>query len=178
MKNLHFAILGLAIALTGCSNKNVLKHDIIEKYELAFEDLNAIQFYSSHYIVLTKYDPLKSNKSTEKGSLNVNVDKEVDQVIIKRGTKGRIVEDLGDEKYAVSFEPDESKVLVYGKKQTRFGGYYLQALEWDDGRGKVQYGDRLYFTNAGADQFSLLFNINKSLEENREVRVAKGNKVK
>jgi hypothetical protein len=155
MKNLHFAILGLAIALIGCSDKNVLNHDI----------------------VLTKYDPLKSNKSTEKGSLNVNVDKAVDQVIIKRGTKGRIVEDLGNEKYAVSFEPDESKVLVYGK-QTRFGVYYLQALEWDNGRGKVQYGDQFYFTNAGADQFSLLFNINKSLEENREVRVAKGNKVK
>lgn len=177
MKNLHFAILGLAIALIGCSDKNVLKHDIIEKHELTFEDLNAIQFYSSHDIVLTKYDPLKSNKSTEKGSLNVNVDKAVDQVIIKRGTKGRIVEDLGNEKYAVSFEPDESKVLVYGK-QTQFGVYYLQALEWDNGRGKVQYGDQFYFTNAGADQFSLLFNINKSLEKNREVRVAKGNKVK
>jgi hypothetical protein len=107
----------------------------------------------------------------------VNVDKAVDQVIIKRGTKGRIVEDLGNEKYAVSFEPDERKVLVYGK-QTQFGVYYLQALEWDNGRGKVQYGDQFYFTNAGADQFSLLFNINKSLEENREVRVAKGNKVK
>lgn len=175
MKQLILASLSV-LMLTACSNKYVLKQATIDEYKLSFEDLNQIQFYNSHDIVLTNYEATKSDKSTSKGMLNVNFDKEVDQVWIKAKTRGRIVKDLGGNKYAVAFEADESKQLVFGKS-SKVDVYYLQAIEWNNGRGKVQYGDKIYFTHAGADDCSLRFKLNRSFKEQREMRVAKGNKV-
>ncbi|GAB5539020.1 MAG: hypothetical protein Salg2KO_11230 [Salibacteraceae bacterium] len=177
MKVIPLALLLVATALHSCAPKSVLKQDVINKHQLEFSDLNNIQFYNSHDIVLTRYEPVTKAKNTEKGNLNLNLGQEVDQVIIKRGTKGRIVKDLGNGKYGVSFENDQEKILVFGR-QSRFNVYHLEALEWQNGRGKVQYGDAFYFTQSGADQCSLLFKLKKSLDEKREVRVAKGNKVK
>lgn len=172
------ALLGLAlIVLASCSNRLVFNSRVINQYNLTYEDLTGIQFYNSHDIVLTNYAEVKSDKTTSKGNLNVNYGEEVDQVIIKAGTRGRVVKDLGDGKYALSFEPDVSKQLVFGKG-SKFDVYYLQALEWNNGRGKVQYGDKTYYTHAGADECSLQFKLKRKYKVNREMRVAKGNKVK
>lgn len=170
-------VLALGLTLASCSNRNVLNQANIENYKLTFEDLNNIQFYSSHDIVLTRYESTTSDKSTARGNLNVNYGKQVDQVVIKAGTKGRIVEQLDDNQYAVSFEPDPSKYLVFGMK-TKFDVYYLQALEWENKRGKVKYGDGYYYTHAGADECTLQFKLKRKFREDREMRVAKGNKVK
>ena len=170
-------LLAVVIMVSGCSNNYVLKQSTINEYQLSFEDINGIQFYNSHDIVLTNYEEVKSDKSTSKGNLNVNFDKQVDQVIIKANTKGRIIKDLGENKYAVSFEPEtqNSSSLAGAAKDDVF---HLQAIEWKNGRGKVQYGDKVYFTHAGADECSLRFNLNRRFKENRKTHVAKGNKVK
>ena len=169
--------LALSLTLSGCANNYVLKQSTIDEYKLQFEDLNGIQFHNSHDIVLTNYESIKSDKSTSKGNLNVNFDKQVDQVVIKANTKGRILKDLGGDKYAVSFEPDESKQLVFGRS-AKGDVFYLQAIEWKNGRGKIQYGDKIYYTHAGADECSLRFNLNRKFKEKRKMRVAKGNKVR
>ena len=170
-------LLAFVLMLSGCSNKYALKQSTIDEYNLSFEDINGIQFYNSHDIVLTNYEAVKSDKSTSKGNLNVNFDKQVDQVIVKANTKGRIIQDLGDNKYAVSFESDNSKQLVFGRS-SKGDVFHLQAIEWKNGRGKVQYDEKTYFTQSGADACSLRFNLNRRFKERRDTRVAKGNKVK
>jgi len=177
MKTHSILSIALITLLSSCSSKYVLSSRVIEEYKLTFEDLSTIQLYNSHDIVLTSYDEVTSNKTTSKGSLNVVYGKEVDQVIIKAGTKGKIVKDLGEGKFAVSFEPDDSKQLVFGRG-TKFDVYHLQAIEWKNGRGMVKYGEKIFYTHSGADECSLRFKLKRRYKENKEMRVAKGNKVK
>tara|TARA_B110000046_G_scaffold114691_1_gene121858 strand:- start:1719 stop:2249 length:531 start_codon:yes stop_codon:yes gene_type:complete len=176
MKKLPLLLLTITI-LASCSNKYVLNSRVINEYKLTYQDLSTIQYYNSHDIVLTSYDQVTSDKSTSKGNLNVSFGKEVDQVIIKAGTKGKIIKDLGEGKYAVSFEPDDSKQLVFARGD-KFDVYHLQALEWKSGRGKVQYGEKTFYTHSGADECILRFKLKRKYKENRKMRVAKGNKVK
>ncbi len=176
MKNLMI-LLVLGLTVSSCSNRNVLNQSNIENYKLTFEHLNNIQFYNSHDIVLTRYENSTSDKSTSRGNLNVNYGKQIDQVVIKANTKGRIIKELDGARYAVSFEADPSKYLVFGKK-SQFDVYYLQAIEWENKRGKVQYGDGIYYTHAGADECTLQFKLKRKFKEEREMRIAKGNKIK
>ncbi len=177
MKTLSILSIALLSILSACSSKHILNSRVIDEYNLTYEDLSSIQFYNSHDIVLTSYDAVTSDKTTSKGNLNVAFGKEVDQVIIKAGTKGRIVKDLGDGKFALSFEPDESKQLVFGRG-SKFDVFNLQAGEWKNGRGMIKYGDKIYYTHAGADECSLRFKLKRRYKENKEMRVAKGNKIK
>ncbi len=176
MKTLSLLLFAAAL-LTSCSNKYVLNSRVINEYNLTYQDLSTIQYFNSHDIVLTSYEQTTSDKSTSKGNLNVSFGKEVDQVIIKAGTRGKIIKDLGDGKFAVSFEPDDSKQLVFGKED-QFDVYHLQAMEWKNGRGKFKYGEKIFYTHSGADECTLLFKLKRKYRENREMRVAKGNKVK
>lgn len=176
MKNLLFLTITIAV-FASCSNKYVLNSRVIDEYNLTYQDLSTIQYYNSHDIVLTSYEQTTSDKSTSKGNLNVSFGKEVDQVIIKAGTRGKIIKDLGEGKFAVSFEPDDSKQLVFGSGE-QFGVYHLQAMEWKSGRGKVKYGEKIFYTHSGADECTLRFKLKRRYKENREMRVAKGNKVK
>lgn len=165
------------IVLSGCSAKYVLDKPAIRNYNLSQEDLAHIQFYNSRDIVLSRYAESSAEKSTEKGTLNVNTGKEVDQVVIKANTRGKIVKFMEDGKMAVSFEPDESKFLVFGITNTT-ESYHLQALEWKNNRGRISYGSTTYYTNAGADHCYLRFKLKRAYREDRNLRVAKGNKVK
>ncbi|MBT3963115.1 MAG: hypothetical protein HN728_04295 [Flavobacteriales bacterium] len=169
-------ILISAFMFSACSTKYVLDSDKIEKYRLSADDLQGIQFYNSHDIVLTKYEAKTADKTTDGGTLNLNYGKEIDQLMIKEGTRGKVVKQLDGNRLAISFEPDDSKFLVFGAKE---GGttYYLQALEWNGDRGKIKYGPEQYLTNAGADRTSLTFKLKRKYIENKEFRVAKGNKL-
>lgn len=175
MKNL-ITILIVSITLVGCSSRYVLDTNKIEKYKLSAEDLQGIQFYNSHDLVLTRYEAKTTDKTTDGGTLNLNYGKEIDQLMIKAGTRGKVVKQLEGNRIAISFEPDDSKFLVFGTKE---GGstYYLQALEWKGDRGKVKYGSEFHITNAGADRTTLNFRLKRKYIEKKEYRVAKGNKL-
>lgn len=165
------------LLLSGCSTKYVLDKPAIRNYHLSQDDLSNIQLYNSRDIVLTRYEQSAAEKTTDKGTLNVNTGKEVEQVIIKANTPGKIVKFLDDDKVAVSFEPDDTKYLVFGTS-TSSESFHLQALEWKNNRGKITYGGTTYYTNSGADHAYLRFKLKREHREDRKMRVAKGNKVK
>ena len=100
-------ILISAFMFSACSTKYVLDSDKIEKYRLSADDLQGIQFYNSHDIVLTKYEAKTADKTTDGGTLNLNYGKEIDQLMIKEGTRGKVVKQLDGNRLAISFEPDE-----------------------------------------------------------------------
>lgn len=164
------------LVLSGCSYKYILDRPVIDKYGLSNEDLQHIQFYNSEDIVLTRYESSVSEKTTDKGTLNLNYGKQIDQVVIKANTPGKVVKSMEGNKVAISFEPDENKFLVFGTTSNS-NVYHLQALEWRENRGKVNYGGSVYYTNAGADHCFVRFKLKKEYRENKRLRIAKGNKV-
>ena len=170
-------LIAAILLLSGCSTKILLSSSNIDKYKLSETDLSAIQFYTTHDVVLNRYEQSPSEKSTEKGALNVNTGQQVEQVIIKQNTKGKIVSSLPGNKFCVSFEPDDSKCLVFGVKQTS-DALFLQAMEWNEGRGKVQYGENIFYTSPGAEDCALSFRLKRAYKLDKKVRTAKGNKVR
>jgi len=170
-------LIAALCTLMGCTNKYVLDRPVIDKYNLSHDDLRHIQFYNSEDIVLTRYEASSSEKTTDKGALNLNYGKQVDQVIIKAGTPGKVVQTLEGNRLAVSFEPDDSKFLVFGTTSNS-NVYHLQALEWKENRGKVSYGGTTYYTNSGADNCFLRFTLIREYREDRKQHIARGNRVR
>ena len=166
----------LLLGITSCSSKLVMKQSEIEKFKLTESILSQVQLYNSHYLVLTRYEQGTEEQVAAKGTVNLSYGQEVDQVIIKDLTKGKIVDFLDGNRIAVSFEPDDSKFLIFGPNE---GGdiYFLQALSWENSRGKVQYGDKIYYTNPDVSKCMVFYKLKKEYRQNRNVRTAKGNKI-
>lgn len=175
MKNLSLVLA--VVLISSCSNRMLMTKSAIDKYKISDEDMMSLQFYATSDVVLNRYEPSTTEKSTEKGALSVSSGQQIEQVIISRGTKGKCVQIMEEGKLVISFEPDDSKFLFFGKKATS-EALFLQALEWKDGRGKVQYGENIFYTSPGAENCSLSFKLKREFKEDREVRKAKGNKVK
>ncbi|MEZ4720949.1 MAG: hypothetical protein R2813_03625 [Flavobacteriales bacterium] len=170
------ALFTLITLLSSCKITLTLNQKNIDAYHLTYDDLTQIQFYNSTDIVLTRYDNSTTNKSTEKGNLTVSLGRQIDQVIIRINTPGKVVKQLDNHRLAVSFEEDESKYLVFGL--SREGVYHLQAIEWQGSRGRVKYGNGDYFTQEKADTCALKFKLKKGYNETKQVRIVKGNKIK
>ena len=175
MKKLLFS-LTILVAMTSCATKYVLNTPTVNKYQLSAQDLTQIQFFNSQDIVLTRYENSQQNKSTTNGTLSLQTGNQVDQVIIRANTPGKVVKQLENGAIAVSFEPDDNKYLIFGTSE-QSDTYRLQAISWENSRGKINYGGAVYYTNAGADRTFVSFRLKRKHQENRNLRYAKGNRL-
>lgn len=171
-----YAIIVL-ILVSGCSPKVPFTQSVRDQYKLTPEELRGIQFYLSDPVALRRGEANENQKSTEDGKLIVESGKTIDQISIKSNTKGA-VENVPDQKtLTVSFEEGAEKYLVFSSGKNKNGFYSLQALSWDNGRGKVSYGGQTWYASPGSDQAILLFKM-KSVKKLRvNEKVAKGKKV-
>jgi len=170
--------LGLLFSFSACSPKIPFTQAVREQYKLTPEELKGIQFYLSDPVALRRGEANENQKSTEDGKLIVESGKTIDQITIKSNTEGA-VENVPDLKtLTVSFEEGAEKYLVFNSLKSRNGYYSLQALSWENGKGKVSYGGQTWYASPGSDQAILLFKM-KSIKKLRvNEKVAKGRKVK
>ena len=175
MKRILFSLI-LFLGLSSCSSRLIMKQSEIEKFKLTESILSQVQLFNSHYLVLTRYEKGTEDQLATKGKVNLSYGQEVDQVLIKDLTKGKIIKFMEGNRISVAFEPDESKYLIFGPNE---GGdiYFLQALSWENSRGKIQYGDKIYYTNPDVSKCSVFYKLKKEYRQNKNVRTAKGNKV-
>ena len=165
------------ILLSACAPKHILNKQVIQENRLTNDILDRTQFYNTRDIVLTRYEQGQQENSTLKGKVTVNLGREVEQVVIRTETPGRIVQHLDGDRIAVSFEADESNFLVFGPSSTDPHTYELQAKQWQNGRGVVEYGGRTYYTNPDASNCRLVFKLQKNFQQKTNTRIAKGNKL-
>ncbi|MBK9319367.1 MAG: hypothetical protein IPM91_11410 [Bacteroidetes bacterium] len=147
-----------------------------DQYKLTPEELKGIQFYLSIPLLYEKGEANENQKSTEDGKLIIESGKTIDQVTIKiKYGRCRKCSDL--KSLTVSFEEGAEKYLVFSSIKSRNGFYSLQALNWENGRGKVSYAGQTWYASPGSDQAILLFKM-KSIKKLRvNEKVAKGRKV-
>lgn len=176
IKNKLFS-LGLLLALASCSPKVPFTQAIREKYNLTPEELKGIQFYISDPVALRRGEPAKNQKSTQDGKLIIESGKSVDQVTFKANTKGAVEQIVDFNTVSVSFEEGVEKHLVFSSLKNRNGFYSLQALSWENGKGKVNYAGQTWYASEGSDQAVLLFKM-KSIKKLRvNEKVVKGKSV-
>ena len=104
----------------------------ITTYNLSNDDLERIQFYNSHTIVLTAEEARRESSVSAKHGMRIIAATYIDKIIIKKYTPGIVVE-VGDHWLEVSFEPD--RTLKFFTLPS--GRYVLDAKS-------VLYGDQYY----------------------------------
>lgn len=171
-------LLGLSmLLLSSCSEKIYFTQAIRDQYNLTAEEMRGIQFYISDEVVLRKGEENENQKTTEDGKLIVESGKSIDQLVIKANTKGG-VEGVSDNRTIdIGFDDESGNFLTFGSSRNRNGLYTLQAISWENGRGKIRYGDAYWYASKGSENAALMFKM-KSIKKLRvNEKVAKGRKV-
>ena len=169
--------LSLALVVTllsSCSQQLVpFTQQVRDQYHLQPEELKSIQFYFSNSFVLRRGEN-NDTKETRNGELTVMNDSKIEEVIIKAGTPCVINSVVDGNKVKVSFEDDFNKHLVFGSLNNTDGYYTLMALDWKNGKGKVNYGENTYYSSPGSKDVFLALKM-KSLKRLKvDQKVVKG----
>jgi len=125
-------------------------------------ELSKIQFYISNDIILWR-DVSMGESVINKGKIKMVDGREVEEVIIRKGTPGVYLFSPNSKQYAISFDPmDDSKFLIFGPSEKVNDRYVLLAKEWDKRYGKVTYGDKVYKTSAESAFAYLMVDVSKT----------------
>ena len=149
--------------------------NMIKEYSLTQENLQEIQFYTSHDITLHKQTQVNSISISTEGTLLVDKTSNSNEIIIKASTPCRFVK--GD-KALISVAFDNNMTLNFvnpcAKGCSTNSRYYLAAQKWDDKVGTLSIkGEDYKVLGVSADTY---LTINKKSLENhkRESVVLKG----
>lgn len=157
---IYFLVL---VGLASCApTYSYYTRDIHESANWDDAALSRVQFYISNDIVLWR-DITKGESVVTNGKIKMVNGREVEEVVIKRGTPGVYLFSPQKKQYAISFDPnDDSKYLIFGPSVKVGERYVLLAKEWDRRFGKVTYGDQVYRTSAESAFAYLMVDISKT----------------
>lgn len=167
-------VVVVGMIFTSCASTRVpFTQQLRDEYKLNVEELKSIQFYTSNHLVLRRAE-MDSKKETSGGELTVSKDKMMEEIVIKAGTPCVIRDVVDGNRVTISFEQGSTKYLVFGNIRNSDGYYTLQALDWDKGKGRVNYGEQIYLTSDGSRDIFLVLKM-KSLEQFKlDQKVIKG----
>lgn len=166
MKSLSFlfSFSILAIFLSSCGpTLRPFTKSMYEEYGWTERDLQNVQFYLSSDIVL-KRKASENATSIKDGKIRVKEGRKVEKIILKKGTPGTIVFIPKQNRFAVSFDHDESKYLMFGPSRKVKGRYILLAKDWDRNVGYVTYNNETYYTTSSSAMAHLLVDIKAAAE--------------
>ncbi|HRO08462.1 MAG TPA: hypothetical protein PK047_06305 [Saprospiraceae bacterium] len=151
--------------------------DINKKAGWSDEELQNIQFYLSDDIVLWN-DNGSGNVSVTGGKIQMDKERNIEEVIIKKNTPGVFLFSPKKDHYAICFDKnDDSRYLVFGPSDKMNGRYVLLAKSWNNKTGKVTYGNKTYSTPATSAYANLLVNMKKSKTVRKSTNSPAGRKV-
>jgi hypothetical protein len=174
-----FAYFILTSMLVSCGpSLRFYTEDIHDDNRWSNDELSQIQFYVSDDIVLWR--DIKTGESVVKNGKIRTIDgRSVEEVVIKRGTKGQYLFSPKSNQYAVSFDDsDNSKYLIFGPNEKVNNRYVLLAKDWNRSTGKISYGDYIYNTSNESAFAYLMVDYDKRQHTKVSSRIAKGRTVK
>lgn len=154
-----FALLIFVLTMLSCQPSRVYYNDrIAEDFQWTDRDLQKIQFYISEDIVLTR-QIRKGEAVISGGKIKRTRGREVEQIIIRRGTPGTYLFTTSEGHYAITFDNGKrNQYLIFGPVSRVRNRYALRAKKWERNFGIVTYGGREYTTTARSAQAFLLIN--------------------
>lgn len=168
----------LAILLSACGSSNLTRYTDNLDDSLGYDErqLKKVQFYTSRDIVL-RNAANDSRTILEDGTIVLDRDTEVQEVLIAEGTPGTVVDVLPKDRLAVSFSANPRDFLVFGPSKREAGAYVLLAKDWNNGVGKVAYGGKVYNVNRSSGRAALLVDLRSTSKVVRRTSSEKGRKV-
>lgn len=154
--------LVLVIGMSACTqNLQPFTQNLYDDYRWTDNDLKRIQFYLSDDIVMSRES--NSGKSAiEGGEIKVVEGRNVEEVIIPKGTPGAFLFSPKSDRFAVSFEANNDALfLMFGPNPKAGDRYVLLASEWKKRGGKVTYGDKKWRVNYNGAWAGLMVDLKK-----------------
>ncbi len=167
----------LLLLLSSCaSNLKPFTQRVYEDFSWTAEEIESIQFYVSEDIRLWR-DSGGEESSIKNGKVRVINGREVEEVIIKKGTPGVVLFSPKENRFAVSFNDRDESYLMFGPNEKANGRYVLLAKEWKNRRGKVTYNGVVYNTDVNSAYATLLFDIKAARQNKYNSTVVSGRRV-
>ena len=176
MRTVVFSLVVLFLASCAPSLKYYTK-EIHDDSRWSDSELGKIQFYLSNDIFLWR-DVNRGESVITNGKIKMVDGREVEEIVIKKGTPGAFLFSPQKNHYAVSFvNNDDSKYLIFGPSEKVNGRYVLLAKDWDRRFGKVTYGDKVYKTTNESAFAYLMVDVDKTRRTKVSTTKAPGRKV-
>lgn len=176
MRTVVFSLVVLFLASCAPSLKYYTK-EIHDDSRWSDSELGKIQFYLSNDIFLWR-DVNRGESVITNGKIKMVDGREVEEIVIKKGTPGAFLFSPQKNHYAVSFDNnDDSKYLIFGPSEKVNGRYVLLAKDWDRRFGKVTYGDKVYKTTNESAFTYLMVDVDKTRRTKVSTTKAPGRKV-
>lgn len=141
------------------------------------DELRQIQFYLSADIVLKK-QVKEGSSEIVRGKIKMENGRQIEEILIRRGTPGILMFSPKEDRLAVSFEDgDESRFLMFGPNPKAGNRYVLLASDWDKRKGKVTYSGQQYYVDSNSAFSGLQVDLRRIKKTQVRSRVAKGRRI-
>ncbi len=180
MKNARLlCLLALGMSfLTACGpTLTPFTQRLQDQYDWTDSELKRIQFYVSRDIVLRR-EATGGRSEIIGGEIKVVDGRNIDQVVIRKGTPGVLLFQPKDNRFAVGFEASsDSKYLIFGPSPRAGERYVLLASQWQRRGGTVTYDGRKYRVESESAYASLMVDLKKIRKVDVKNRRATGRRV-
>lgn len=177
-KYFFVALFGVLLGLTSCQKLIPFTNVERTKYNLDEPKLKKLQYYISREVTLQRGESSgESQELDSDGKLIVSQSASLDNILIDAKTPGVCVGVLPENRLKISFDPsDDNKYLVFGDPKNN-GRYSLMGAEWKNGKGKINYGGKVYYIMPGGAGAYLKFEMKKVKDYKQSSTKVKGRKV-
>lgn len=177
MKVFALAIIAL-VTMSSCGNNlRYFTEDLYDEYRWTENELKSIQFYVSRDIVLYRGDSDNGTRIRD-GKIVVESDREVEEVVIKKGTPGVFVMSPKEDRFAISFDSGKEEFLMFGPNAKANGRFVLLAKDWDRRSGEISYGGKTWRTSSDSAYSALMVDIKRASKTKRSSDEADGRRVR
>jgi hypothetical protein len=176
-KNL-IPVVGMLFLLSACGpTLRPFTQDLYDDYSWSDYELKKIQFYLSDDIILRREISAGASEIIE-GEIKLIEGRQIEEVVIRRGTPGVFLFSPKKERFAVSFDAtSDEKFLIFGPNPKANDRYVLMASEWRRRGGTVTYGGRKWRVDVSDAWATLMIDLEKVNNTSVKKEVATGRKV-
>ncbi len=169
--------LGALTLFTSCKSTIPFTNTVRTKYNLDDAKLKKMQYYVSSEINLQRGEQSQNSQELdEDGKLIISSSASLDNILVDAKTPGVCVKVLPGNKLAISFFESDDQYLVFGDPNNR-GRYSLMGADWNNGKGKINFGGKTYYIMPGGAGAYLKFEMKKVKDYKKTSKKAKGRTV-
>jgi len=164
--------------LSACSPRlSPFTQKLYEENNWSSAQLKRIQFYLSDGVILRRQRTGADSKISG-GKIRMEQGREIEEIIIPKGTPGVLSYIPRENRFAISFEEGKSnRTLIFGPDSRGNNRYVLKVVKWKDARGIIRYDDKNYYIYKSDALALLMVDLKKIRKTQVKKRVAKGNEL-
>ncbi|MGK0364088.1 MAG: hypothetical protein ACI85O_001142 [Saprospiraceae bacterium] len=141
------------------------------------DQLKRIQFYLSDGVTLRR-QRTDADSRISGGKIRMEQGREIEEIIIPKGTPGVLSYIPKENRFAISFEEGKSnRTLIFGPDSRGNNRYVLKVVKWKDTKGIIRYDDKNYYIYKSDALALLMVDLKKIRKTQVKKRVAKGNEI-